>query len=410
MAGRDRSEVVEVIPGELAWTSSDQTPHDSSTRRYFNIDSELCYEPFVSDFGPLSLAATWRYCRKLEKLLAMEAGRRTVVHVCGTHPHKKANAACLAAAFLVICRNYRPDRAWLPFSSQNFIPFRDATYGNHSADLPIIDVLRGLKKGMQLGWFDYKTFDPESFEFYERVENGDFNWIIPGKMLAFAGPSMTSRDQDGYEACTPEYYSPIFKREGISLVVRLNKPSYDRQRFITRGIKHLELYFADGSCPSKAIVERFLSVADAEPGALAVHCKAGLGRTATLIGLFAMKNYDISAEEFVGWARLARPGSILGPQHEFLREMEPTMKQARRQNVAEANSQVLYPPVSQHRVRARDLVSPDSPYGKEDRGQGERLVSAKRAAQSTGSSPVRTPGSSPARSPARLCHGLRTRQ
>lgn len=30
-----------------------------------------------------------------------------------------------------------------------------------------------------------------------QVENGDMNWIIPDKFLAFAGPSPTSTDADG---------------------------------------------------------------------------------------------------------------------------------------------------------------------------------------------------------------------
>ena len=49
-------------------------------------------------------------------------------------------------------------------------------------------------------------------------------------------------------------------------------------------------------------------------GAIAVHCKAGLGRTGPLIGIFAMKHYKISAEAFIGWNRIARPCSVLGPQ------------------------------------------------------------------------------------------------
>ena len=35
-------------------------------------------------------------------------------------------------------------------------------------------------------------------------------------------------------------------------------------------------------------------------GAIAVHCKAGLGRTATLVGLYLMQKYNFSAREAIG--------------------------------------------------------------------------------------------------------------
>lgn len=33
--------------------------------------------------------------------------------------------------------------------------------------------------------------------FFQRVENGDFNWIIPGKFLAFSGPHPKSKLENG---------------------------------------------------------------------------------------------------------------------------------------------------------------------------------------------------------------------
>ena len=38
---------------------------------------------------------------------------------------------------------------------------------------------------------------------------------------------------------------------------------------------------------------RFLTIVERTAGVIAVHCKAGLGRTGTLIGLYLMKKVDI---------------------------------------------------------------------------------------------------------------------
>lgn len=55
----------------------------------------------------------------------------------------------------------------------------------------ILHCLRGLEYAIKLKWFDVRKFNLRDYEFYERVENGDLNWIIPNKFIAFSGPLAT---------------------------------------------------------------------------------------------------------------------------------------------------------------------------------------------------------------------------
>jgi hypothetical protein len=118
-------------------------------------------------------------------------------------------------------------------------------------------------------------------------QNGDLNWIIDGKIMAFAGPSYKKTiSPEGYCTLAPSDYIPYFKKKNVGLVVRLNKKNYDETEFINAGMNHLEQFYLDGSCPPMTILHKVLAEMETvtKGKAFAIHCKAGLGRTGTCIG------------------------------------------------------------------------------------------------------------------------------
>jgi cell division cycle 14 len=130
---------------------------------------------------------------------------------------------------------------------------------------------------MKLGWYTFATFDPIGWAELEQVDRGDMNWLIPGKLLAFASPYHTRLVQ-GFTVCTPADLVPVFRRLGITTIVRLNNQTYDENIFNAAGFRFAELFFPDGTCPPEPILARFLELM-ASDAVLALHCKAGLGRT-----------------------------------------------------------------------------------------------------------------------------------
>ncbi|CAF4539031.1 unnamed protein product [Rotaria sp. Silwood1] len=318
----------EIIKDRLYFATLRIRPKSTVHTHYFSIDDEFIYENFYADFGPLNLAVVYRYCTKLNKKINNPSLlHKRIIHYTTFDPKKRANAAFLIAAYSIIHLKRTPEASYKPLinginAAHPFLPFRDASLGSSSYNLTLLDTIQGLYKAILHGFFDFENFDLDEYEYYEKVENGDLNWILPRKLLAFSGPHAKSKIENGYPLHAPETYFTYFRKRNVTTIVRLNKKIYDAKRFTDAGFEHYDLFFSDGSTPSDEITLKFLAIAEQAKGAVAVHCKAGLGRTGTLIGAYLMKHYKFTAAEAIAWLRICRPGSVIGPQQNYLEDKQ----------------------------------------------------------------------------------------
>jgi cell division cycle 14 len=262
------------------------------------------------------------------KLEDAKLAKKRIYYYSSTKADKRANAVFLMSAWSMLYTQRTAEEAWEPFNGTLYPPlppWHDATPTVCTYNLTVLDTLRGVAAAGRVGAFKLDAFPIEEYEWWEQPSNGDLSWIWHGKILAFAGPHNTRSSHDGYFTLTPEDYIPAFKKWGVKLVIRLNKPYYDETRFTDAGIEHLDVYYLDGSNPPEHLLQRVLQAMEDCDGAVAIHCKAGLGRTGTCIACYMMKHHGWSASEATGWLRVARPGSVIGPQQHFLEDMQPRM-------------------------------------------------------------------------------------
>ncbi|GAA5915806.1 hypothetical protein JCM6882_006104 [Rhodosporidiobolus microsporus] len=314
---------------------------------WFTVDDQLQYLSFFQDYGPLNIACLYRFCLHLHNLLTSpENADKKVFLYSSDEPDKKVNAALLMALYAMVVMRWPVADVLHPLAALELQPYRDAGYSRADYHLHPQSIIYGLSRAIQLNLLDLSTFNLTAYESAEKVETGDWNWITvdanrspadgsgrTAGFLAFASPVeagySASNGGKGKEAGGGKISRAFrnvleeFETKGVKVVVRLNKKLYSPSHFTDRGMEHVEMYFDDGTNPTMEIVREFIDLSERTleaGGAVAVHCKAGLGRTGTLIGAYLIYKHGFTADEAIGFMRLMRPGSCVGPQQHFLYE------------------------------------------------------------------------------------------
>ncbi|KAF2102476.1 phosphatases II [Rhizodiscina lignyota] len=322
---------------------------------YFSVDKNLLYNAFHADFGPLHIGHLYRFAVQLHEILADPANEeRGVVFWCMADARSRANAACILACYMVLIQSWPPHLALAPIAQMDppCMPFRDAGYSQADYVLNIQDVVYGVWKAKEEGLCALKDFNLEEYEKFERVDMGDFNWLTPS-FLAFASPQHALPTVDSIPASSSDYaklpksLSELQRSQGIptpfknvlshfvsrnvGLVVRLNSELYSPSYFTALGIQHLDMIFDDGTCPPLQLVRKFINLAhemiQVHKKGIAVHCKAGLGRTGCLIGAYLIYRHAFTANECIAFMRFMRPGMVVGPQQHWLHLNQHTFRE-----------------------------------------------------------------------------------
>lgn len=145
---------------------------------------------------------------------------------------------------MIVCYGKTAEEAWYPFKHLQLVAFRDAGEENCSYECSVLDCLKGLERAISFSWYNYLKFDYKEYEYNHKLENGDMNWIVPNKILAFSSP--TDNPKNGLP---PSEFLSVFLKLKIKAIIRLNEQLYDEKVFEKNGIKVYDMEFTDGSCP-----------------------------------------------------------------------------------------------------------------------------------------------------------------
>ena len=168
---------------------------------FFTIDDVLKYSPFCADFGPFNLGMLDHALQELKERLDNPRHSK-IVYWTSSRAADITNSVFLLGAFLVAVLGATPEQAWAPFGKLNVEQvkaYRDATWIPSTYDLHVQECWAGLSRALSKGLYEPSIFDRGEYFYYDL--NGDAHDVVPGKFVAFKGPTDKAKS---YSTWRPE--------------------------------------------------------------------------------------------------------------------------------------------------------------------------------------------------------------
>lgn len=144
-----------------------------------------------------------------------------------------------------------------------------------------------------------------------------FHWIVPGRLAGCPEPGVSS---------PVDYDLDLLARMNVTHLVTLTERDLDQQALARHGLANIHLPIFDRESPSirqTYMLLRRMQVLLDEGKVVAVHCKAGIGRTGTILAAWMIREGGLSADNSIARLRnINRSYVQTDVQEAFLHEFE----------------------------------------------------------------------------------------
>ncbi len=160
---------------------------------------------------------------------------------------------------------------------------------------------------------------------YADPANGSIHTLVPGKILCFPKPAdlppgkrwmdFQAGEAASVRRFSAAFYADLFAELDVSVAVCLHTSDYDRAAFADQGIEVEDLGLDPRSPHLLRAMDRFLAVAAAAPGPVALHSGSpdGQGHLAALVLSFLASRLGFDPQSALAWVRIAAPALLAAP-------------------------------------------------------------------------------------------------